>query len=229
MKKTLFDYKQLPFEFDEKLLIADMQVCLQQNWAAHFNKADYAGEWEIIALRSQSGLENDIQAFSNRGYSNTTLMDKCLYFKQIVDSFACEKEAVRLMNLKPKSEIKTHTDMAGGYDDGFCRIHIPILTNQNVQFVVNGQSLPMKPGQAWYANFSKPHFIKNEGKTDRVHLVVDCIRNSWTDALFETLGYDFEAEKIIEHDDETKKMMIENLKRINSPAALQLIENLQKK
>jgi hypothetical protein len=227
MIKHLFDFIQLPFKFSNAKLIEDLEICMHSNWASHFNKNDFVGDWEIIALRSKTGKETDINAFSQSKYLDTPLMEKCLYFKEIVNSFNCEKEAVRLMNLRPKSEIKTHTDNAGGYADGFCRIHIPIITTEKVRFVVNEMQIPMKVGEAWYANFSMPHSVKNEGETDRIHLVIDCIRNSWTDYLFEKLGYDFEKENIVEFDKTTKLQIIGQLELMNTDTSRNMIAKLK--
>lgn len=227
MTKTLFDFIQLPFNFKEQKLLADLQNCMDLNWKSHFNKNDFSGNWEIIALRSRTGKETDIGAFSHNNYLDTPLMAKCQYFKEIIENFKCEKEVVRLMNLKAKSEIKTHSDNAGGYANGFCRIHIPIITNEKVSFIVNGKQVPMHVGEAWYANFSQPHSVKNEGETDRIHLVIDCIRNNWTNKLFESLSYDFDNENAIKHDVATKLQMIAQLELMESETSKQMIEKLK--
>lgn len=227
MTKAIFDFIQLPYIFDENKLLADLQNCMQFNWKSHFNKNDFLGDWEIISLRSKSGNETDINAFSQISYIDTVLMEKCQYFQDIVNLFQCQKEAIRLMNLKAKSEIKTHRDDAGGYSDGFCRIHIPIISNAKVRFIVNGTEIPMQIGQAWYANFSQPHSVKNEGETDRIHLVIDCIRNSWTDELFDKLGYDFDNENKNKFDRETKLQMIEHLEKMNTETSLKMAMKLK--
>jgi Mg/Co/Ni transporter MgtE len=56
----------------------------------------------------------------------------------------------------------------------------------------------MQPGEAWYTNVNLPHSVENKGQTNRVHLVIDCIRNEWSDELFKSMGYDFSQEKEIE-------------------------------
>jgi hypothetical protein len=227
MIKNLFDFIQLSYFFDENKLLTDLQICRQSNWKSHFNKNDFEGDWDIIALRSKTGKETDIGSFSQNEYLDTPLLEHCKYFKEIVDSFLCEKEAVRLMNLKPKSEIKTHTDNAGGYVDGFCRIHIPIITNESISFVVNEKQIPMKVGEAWYANFSQPHSVKNDGESDRIHLVIDCIRNSWTDSLFESLGYDFENENKVIMDLDTKLQIIDSLEKMNTETSRNMAEKMK--
>lgn len=83
------------------------------------------------------------------------------------------------MRLQPGSIIREHRDHELGFKDGEVRIHVPIITNPDVAFFVNGDRLPMNPGEVWYIDFSLPHRVRNRGTTDRVHLVIDCIVDDW--------------------------------------------------
>ena len=218
---------KLPFLFDRQKLKTDLEICQSKEWALHFNTNDFTGTWTSFALRSVSGKELDILATPKATYQNTETLEECRYFKEIIDSFSCQKEAVRLLSLSPKSHIKEHKDNDGGYEDGFFRIHVPIQTNVQVIFKVNGQTLSMQEGECWYANFNLPHYVSNEGIADRIHLVLDCIRNDWSDKLFEKLGYNFEEEKKSIYDLKTKLMMIEHLSLMGTDTAKNLIEQLK--
>lgn len=226
MKNTFF---KIPFSFDPDRLLRDLSICEMHEWNSHFNKKDYNGSWTSIALRSSSGKENDIYALSGRSFSDTPLLEACSYFQSIIQSFECEKESIRLLSLAPGSSIKEHRDLDAGYESGFFRLHIPIITNTNVSFIVNRNNLIMNQGECWYANFNLPHSAENKGTRDRVHLVIDCMRNEWSDKLFERSGYDFEFEKRSkEYAPETKKKIIAELSRINSATSKKLIEQLKK-
>ncbi len=186
---------RLPLTFDSALLEADLIRCLTQEWPAHFNTGDYSGEWSSIALRSASGGETDIASVP--GWSNhrdTPLLAACTYFRHVVDSFRCDKETVRLLRLDAGSVIHEHRDPGAAYADGFFRVHIPITSNSQTRFLVGGHELTMGPGECWYANFSLPHSVRNDGATNRVHLVLDGLRNPWSDQLFARAGYDFAEE-----------------------------------
>ena len=220
------NYK-FPQTYEIDRLKIDLKKCQNKEWLLHFNQNDFTGNWSSFALRSISGSELDILATPNATFQDTPTLSNCLYFKEIVDSFRCEKESVRLLSLSPNSYIKEHTDSDGGYEDGFFRIHIPIQTNDKVIFTVNKKPLPMREGECWYANFNKPHFVSNQGETDRIHLVIDCLRNDWSDQLFATFGYDFEEEKKSKYDQQTKLMMIEQLSLMKTEAADNLIKQLQ--
>jgi aspartyl/asparaginyl beta-hydroxylase (cupin superfamily) len=181
---------QLPIHFSIEKLKQELQFCETENWPAHFNTQHYSGSWNSIALRSGTGAMHDIHSFPNQTYLNTPLLDSCRYFQEVIDWFQCEKEAIRLLRLDPFSEIKEHTDNDTSYADGFFRIHIPVVTNEGVQFYVNKQLVPMKEGECWYADFQLPHRVLNTSDRPRVHLVIDCIRNAWSDTIFGEAGFD---------------------------------------
>ncbi len=223
-------FLKLPFHFSEENLLTDLATCKTYNFTTHFNKNDYSGDWTSISLRSQNGEMNNIFALSQDGekYKNTELLHNCGYFRKIIDSFNCEKESIRLLNLKPGSVIKEHTDYNLGYEDGIFRIHIPITTNEEVHFFIDSKEVKMLPGECWYGNFNLSHSVRNDGKTDRIHLVMDCLRNAWSDALFLESGYDFEAENNQpEYSIETKLQMIEQLKLMDTEISREMIAQLK--
>jgi hypothetical protein len=221
---------KLPILFSIDHLQRELVICENDLWTPHFNTQRYEGNWTSISLRSSSGLSNDILSMANKEYKNTSLLDRCEYFQEIVNWFQCEKEAVRLLRLDPQSEIKEHTDNDTSYEDGFFRIHIPIITNPEVLFYVNKELVPMKMGECWYANFQLPHSVENRSFEPRVHLTIDCIRNTWSDELFATLGFDLNySSKENQYSDEVKQQIIAELSRNHSETAAKIIASLQAK
>jgi aspartyl/asparaginyl beta-hydroxylase len=220
---------KLPFHFEQELLQQDLAACVSAHWKQHFNQADYSGEWTSIALRSSSGMETDIYAHPDAaGYMDTPLLDQCPYFKKVLEAFDCEKESARLLSLAPGSEIKEHRDPHTAYEYGFFRLHIPLQTSSQVSFRVDGCELDMKSGECWYANFHLPHSVKNDSASSRVHLIIDCRRNAWSDAVFKEAGYDFEEEKRNrEYDQETKQKMIEALSLMDTETSRSLVAQLK--
>ncbi|TND07563.1 MAG: Aspartyl/Asparaginyl beta-hydroxylase [Bacteroidetes bacterium] len=220
---------RLPFSFEADCLQEELRIALERDWSAHYNSADYAGSWESISLRSMSGKEDDARAFAGAQFHDTPLLEKLPYIQSVVRHFECPIETVRLLRLAAGSEIKEHRDPEGGYEDGYLRIHIPVQTNEQVTFIVGGENIPMKNGECWYADFNLPHSVKNESGSDRVHLVIDGVRNVWTDDLFRQCGYDFEAgAKKTRPGRDALQRMIDELRLQNTPAALQLAGALEK-
>lgn len=221
---------QLPFVFDPHLLRQDLEHCQSRSWINHFNMADYAGSWTSLALRSASGLETDILAHDQpNGYQDTALLGQCPYFEAVLRQFKVDLQTVRLLSLAPGSTIREHTDQHLAYEYGCFRLHIPLQTGSGVQFRVDGTDLLMKPGECWYASFHLPHSVHNKGSVDRIHLVIDGLRNEWSDGLFERAGYDFETEKRAQSPSvATKRQMITELERMDSNTARQLIQTLRR-
>ncbi|WP_289662537.1 aspartyl/asparaginyl beta-hydroxylase domain-containing protein [Flavobacterium panacagri] len=218
---------QLPISFSIEKLQNDLVTCETNLWTPHFNINRYEGKWTSVSLRSQSGLETDILSFPDKEYKNTPLLDSCSYFKEIMDWFKCEKEAVRLLRLGPQSEIKEHVDNDTSYEDGFFRIHIPIITNSEVYFYVDQKIVPMKMGECWYANFQLPHSVQNKSTEPRIHLTLDCIRNDWSDELFSKMGFDVNFMPNEQLSDEVKHQIIAELSRNPSEISSKIIADLQ--
>jgi mannose-6-phosphate isomerase-like protein (cupin superfamily) len=112
------------------------------------------------------------------------VLERCPYIREVLASFHCPLKLVRFLKLSAGSNIKEHSDFDLSFEDGEVRVHIPIQTNPQVEFVVDGERLPMGEGECWYINFNLPHRIHNGGETDRVHLVIDCVLNDWLRGLF---------------------------------------------
>ncbi|MFD1602761.1 adenylyl-sulfate kinase [Flavobacterium artemisiae] len=221
---------QLPISFSIEKLQHDLSICENLLWTPHFNTGRYEGNWTSVSLRSQSGKETDILSFPDREYKNTPLLDKCSYFKEIMDWFECEKEAVRLLRLGPESEIKEHVDNDTSYEDGFFRIHIPIITNSEVFFYVDKKRVKMEMGECWYANFQLPHSVQNKSTEPRIHLTLDCIRNEWSDELFSKMGFDIHyVPSNDEFSEEVKQRIIAELSRNPSETNAKIIADLQSK
>ncbi|GAA3775354.1 aspartyl/asparaginyl beta-hydroxylase domain-containing protein [Flavobacterium ginsengiterrae] len=220
---------QLPITFSIEKLQNDLVTCETNLWTPHFNTNRYEGKWTSVSLRSQSGLETDILSFPDKEYKNTPLLDKCPYFKEIMDWFQCEKEAVRLLRLGPDSEIKEHVDNDTSYEDGFFRIHVPIITNSEVFFYVDNKLVPMKMGECWYANFQLPHSVENKSHEPRIHLTLDCIRNDWSDKLFAEMGFDVNYVPEKTYSEEMKQQIIAELMKNPTEINAKIIADLQSK
>jgi len=223
---------KLPFLFIEKRLLNDLTLLINDTWIPHFNTFGYKGNWKAISLLANNGDATNIFALPN-GVSKikeTSILKKCRYFKEVIAVFKCDILSARILRLEPGAEIKPHKDHELGYEDGNFRIHIPITTNTDVCFILNGKPLKMHPGECWYTNVNYTHSVSNNGTTDRVHLVIDGKRNTWSDDLFFSLAPKelLTTKQIIEVSPETKKRMIEELQFSKLDAAKELVNKLQK-
>lgn len=227
--EELVRHIKFPFQFDRERLQEDLQKVMNSQWVDHYNQNDYDGKWTSIALMSTNGKSDNIYAFhfDSKAIIETDLLQSCSYFKEVLDSFLVEKTAVRLLNLAAGAQIKPHSDHCLGYEDGYFRMHIPIVTNPDVFFILDDQRIVMNEGECWYINANFTHSVANNGSTDRIHLVFDGIRNAWSDKLFFEKHSESQFQKPTQVvDEKTKQLMIEQLKLMNTATAIDLIEKL---
>jgi hypothetical protein len=175
----------LPFSFSPERLRADLRQIAPGEWIPHFNKPIYEGEWSGVSLRSLKGLPRLFPTAGDpEACVDTEVMERCPYFREVLATFRCPLTSVRLLKLKARSSIREHSDLKLGYEDGEVRLHVPIVTDPNVAFFVDGRRLPMEVGECWYVNVSLPHRVDNQSDVERVHLVIDCVVDDWLDAYF---------------------------------------------
>ena len=187
MVDRLPDRLRLPFAFDPGLLERDLQSLAAVEWTEHFVKQNYDGDWSVIALRGPAGATHPVRMIYSdptaTEYCDTPMLQACAYFRAVLARFACPLQSARLMRLAPGSRIKEHRDHDLSLEDGAVRIHIPVVTDAGIEFMLNGSRVVMDAGSAWYLRLSDPHSVANNGTRDRVHLVIDALANDWIKRL----------------------------------------------
>lgn len=82
-------------------------------------------------------------------------------------------ESVLLINLLKNKNIQRHKDK-GNYFYSHHRLHIPIITNENVIFEIDNEKKYLKAGEIWLINNNdKTHGVYNNSNTDRIHMLID--------------------------------------------------------
>jgi len=183
------DRLQLPLSFEPALLRRDLEALAATPWTAHFVQRNYEGDWSVIPLRCASGETHPIRMIYSDPtatvFVDTPFLADCPYFQAVIAAFACEVRSARLMRLTSGSIIKEHTDLDLDIESGVARVHIPVVTHPDVEFLLNGSRVEMAAGQAWYLRLSDPHAVANRGDADRVHLVLDVVADDWLMGFFE--------------------------------------------
>lgn len=203
------------------------RLLLTDYWQPHFNHMHYHGDWHVLSLRSPGGQLNNPFADlmgSNTSYEDTLLLKELPAIAEVIDNLKCEKLSARLLNLKAGAVIKEHRDIELAFENGEARLHIPVFTNEQVEFYVENERVPMHEGECWYINANLPHRVANNGLTDRIHLVIDCKVNEWLIETFE------QAEKKTREDiidKDVQLRIIETLRLQNTPTATDLANRLE--
>jgi len=169
--------------YDVARLVHDLTVAesVKNDWMQQtvIDKTDFHKNWTILALRSRGGSINDdgsIWTNSIESFLDTPILARTPYFKEVLSSIPCKLMSARLSSLLPGGSIGEHED-SGLKRPGSARLHVPICTNDQVQFVIGGREVKCLPGELWWGNFGLAHSVKNCGVTRRVHLLIDAVVN----------------------------------------------------
>ena len=157
-----------------------------------YSKGD---DWTAISLRGYGPTPLDIlkpNVLKSKVKTETVLQDTSLLeedgFQVINDILAkipSTFERVRFMKIKANSGIGKHSDRIDkdfGLEDGnIIRIHVPIRTNDQVEFCLwegkNKMINYLEEAHYYYVDVRAPHAVRNSSDVDRIHLVIDVYVN----------------------------------------------------
>lgn len=229
----MIKYLKLSYQFDVQQIQQELEKLAATTWPLHFQAKHFEGEWSSLALRSIDGssFNSIISPLDDAVYKDTELLLQSPCLQEILKTFHCPLLAVRLLKLTPGSVIKEHTDADLYYEKGLARFHIPVVTNNMVDFFLQGEHLELNEGECWYCNFNLPHSLANRGTASRIHLVIDAVANDWIRELFnsEKVLFKKEVADPVEGimDEQTKKETIFHLRRMNTVVSNKLADELE--
>lgn len=187
----------------ERRIITDLLSEDPDVWAQHYSNYNKRGTWTSFALRGYDindpefiiypgemskkwQADNPDRANAQVGW--TKAMTRFEFVGPILKRLPVETDdllRVRFMRLaRTNGELTRHADttdkFAGIADGKNVRLHVPIITNDNVMFSswdhrgVRHDKM-FAAGEIFYLDTRKPHAVVNLGRSDRVHLVIDAI------------------------------------------------------
>lgn len=224
---SLLRHARLPLPVDLAALRADV-VALPAAWRPHFQAAHHDGGWTVLPLRAPVDAGDDALPFPLAGgaarYLPTRWLARCPGIARFLAGLACPVLAARLLRLAPGAAIRPHRDAELAYENGEARLHVPILSNPAVEFVVDGARVDMVPGTCWYINANLAHHVVNRGTEDRIHLVVDCRVDNWLRARFAAAECTWTRAR---RNPQELREMIALLRAMEAPAAQRLVAELE--
>lgn len=144
--------------------------------------------WHLESLRSAQPLRKDVNSvvlvFCNgwqpirverrSGWEYLHEVAMPLASSIISDHYQVGGQLLRVMvaRLVVNGTIKPHIDHHPSFAVGH-RIHVPLVTNPQVEFLVDDQAVIMQEGQAYELNNLLVHSVRNNGDEDRIHLIFD--------------------------------------------------------
>ncbi|UXY15022.1 aspartyl/asparaginyl beta-hydroxylase domain-containing protein [Chitiniphilus purpureus] len=183
-------YARLPVSFDVALLQGLLDQLPDEAWSAHFNTGDYQGEWRGVALIAPPAAVTPLAPPQrDEAVAATGWLLRFPAWQAVLARIEAPLRSARLLLLAPGSRILEHQDPDLGQPDGDVRLHIPLRTDPAVEFLLDGEAVPMAPGECWMLDLSRPHAVNNDSAISRVHLVLDVARNEWLmDAIAQGLA-----------------------------------------
>lgn len=181
------DRLKLPLAFDASPMLDEVNRLPANSWTAHFVPQHYRGDWSVAPLRAPRDAVHPIMKITSPpgcdDWAETEYLEACPSIRAAIESFKCPLGAARLMRLGGNSQIHEHRDADLDAGMGVARLHIPLVSNPDVEFLVNGEAAHMAAGECWYLRLSDPHRVTNSGSAPRIHLVIDAQVDDWLAAL----------------------------------------------
>lgn len=172
---------RLPFDFDAEQLRQEVERLDSKAYYEVFNpylKPNTLMGFHLI----EPELVNEIPVFKPNGH-----LKESPYLMSVLETFQCDKETFRVHTLKTGATIRKHRDIGRNFENGIVRVHIPIQNDGQLFTFLDDERVVMQPGECWYMDLNLPHEVRNESSGDRVHLVMDCLRNPWWDKVFRSV------------------------------------------
>ncbi|WP_213941875.1 aspartyl/asparaginyl beta-hydroxylase domain-containing protein [Pseudomonas sp. dw_612] len=180
-------FSRLPVTVDLPLLLQALAAIGEDAWHGHFNTAYFTGDWSGVALISATDALTELSP----GLGEPLLRApwrRDVRWQQGLRDLPLDIVSARLLRLGPGGQIHEHRDYDLGEPDADLRLHIPLLSPPHVDFMLDGQRMPMAAGECWFLDLSRPHRVDNRDSSARVHLVLDCRPGPWLEqAIIEGL------------------------------------------
>jgi hypothetical protein len=147
----------------------DIETIRQKIYDAHRNTKTINLMWSLESISNKFLTNKKTKEYNLFDIDSFLQKIKKLYVNQYGLG---EFKRIILTKLNANSNIDMHQDLGASLKNCI-RTHIPIITNSDVYFIVDGESKNMKVGEIWEIDNSKPHMVMNESNIDRVHLIID--------------------------------------------------------
>lgn len=143
-------------------------------------RADHSDEQaKDYGLNSLYSYDLNKYIINQDHYTKNIDLIKNTYIESVIESVKriaeCSDLAIgraRIVTLQPKYALTYHTDT-----DSALRYHIPIVTNDNIMFIVADKVYRMKQqGTLYTIDTNYLHTVVNASKTPRIHLILDGYR-----------------------------------------------------
>lgn len=173
---------RLPLRFDAERLAHEIGAIEESTWRPH--PQGFAGNSALPLIAAYGDPGND----ATRGpMLPTPVLARLPYVRQVMESLGATIGRSRLMRLDGNAEATAHVDV-NYYWMGRMRVHVPVVTQPEVEFLCGPARVHMRAGECWIFDTFSLHNVINPLPTRRIHLVMDTV-GSDTIAELAARGY----------------------------------------
>ncbi|MCU7995187.1 aspartyl/asparaginyl beta-hydroxylase domain-containing protein [Shewanella glacialipiscicola] len=174
------EFYRLPLQFDVARMQQEIAQFTDAEWVPHHE--NFAGNSAIPLISVNGEFNNDFKG----AMLPTSALLRCEYLQQVIASFGEVIGRTRLMRLDAGCEVPLHSDINHHWYKRV-RVHIPIVTTEDVVFQCNDKRVHMAAGDCWIFDSWKFHKVENNSDQTRIHLVVDFAGSSRFWAMVEQM------------------------------------------
>jgi hypothetical protein len=159
-----------------------LQFSEEWNWFTTRQKTFYTHrdtQMFPICLSDETNWDprNDVEVTQmNRFKKEESNFEIDSIFSKLKEYYSGEIIRCEVVKLPARTSIRTHVD-GGPLLHYSRRVHIPIITNENVTFTVMSNTINMQEGTWYEINNQMTHAANNNSDLDRVHMIIDILPN----------------------------------------------------
>lgn len=143
-------FARLPVSVDLPQLLRALARIDASAWQGHFNGGYYEGDWSGVALISAVDAPSELAPGKGQPVPREPWRQDPDW-QQALRHLPLRIVSARLLRLGPGARIHEHRDYDLGGPDADLRLHIPLLSPPRVDFLLDGQRMPMLAGSAGFS------------------------------------------------------------------------------
>lgn len=172
---------RLPLACDSTRLRDEVAVLPRHFWGTRGGRVGVHNPAEAVFLRGHAPAEGDLPITEREALAHLP------YIRELIQERIPAAPMRCLLAMLPGgAEIAPHMDKGAPYFSQTLRIHVPVVTHEQVWMFCDGKSYHMAPGEIWALNNSALHAVWNADPAHaRIHLICDFLPSA---ALLELLS-----------------------------------------
>jgi hypothetical protein len=172
---------RLPLRCDATKLREEVNALPRDFWGTRGGRVGVHNPAEAVFLRGHAPAEGELPVADREPLSHLPYVRELIQARIPAAPMRC-----LLAMLPGGAEIAPHVDRGAPYFSQTLRIHVPVVTHEQVWMFCDGRSYRMAAGEIWALNNSTVHAVWNaDPARARIHLICDFLPDP---ALLELLA-----------------------------------------